>query len=1040
MRKLLARILVLVMLIGIIPMNVFATEEAGGNTSRSTEVMYSGTDGDLEWSIDKNWHLTVTGEGYPEEYDGWDNPWGETQWMQYCEKIVSADIDVMCSDFSGFFSGWTSLKTLDLSKVDMYCVDSADNFFEGCVSLEKIYTPLNVSMGEYYSEEYDVWYILDEYNIELPCSSENVWAGNEVWIGEDGIRYMNLPEKSSESILLTKYAKDNVPDTKVVYSGTEGNLSWTIDSMGCFVLNGSGTPEEKEWESYADVIYSVEINAKNITSLADFCSELSNVIYVDLSGMDASKLTDMSRMFCTEWLDNSYSKLREVKFGNIDTSNVTDMSYLFYNCGNLETVDLENLNTQSVTDMSYMFSGCTWEEIDMSHFDMSNVTDADDMFVYYSEYDESLYVNKIHTPINLKINVELPTLNSREGWQDDDNNIYKTLPKNTTESIVIELKTKTVTGGDGEVHSGKSGDINWEIDEKGHLTVSGTGDLYFDEETWEYDDWSEYTDIIVSAEFNVKGMTDIYLFDSLYYLKTLDMSNFDMSDVFDEYDDGFYIFYDCESLETIKTPVNLNVYVELPMDNGQLWTDENGNVYEYLPQNLSTSIVLTTKGIEEDENECETNGHSWDSGKVTTTATCTKEGVKTYTCTVCSETKTETIAKTDHTWNKEYTTVKEATCTEKGSKNIQCSVCKAVKEGSTVEIAAKGHNYTSKVTEPTETEKGYTTYTCSVCNHSYKDNYTDPKGSGDTGSDNAGFGEAAVYRIWGDNRYETSYSIANALKAQQGVDKFNTVILADGNNFPDALAGSYLAAKYDAPILMASKKNADTLKAYIKENVAAFGTIYVLGGTSAIPDTLLSGLDSYKIKRIAGANRYETNLGILNEAGVTNEPILVCTGTGFADSLSASATGYPILLVKKSLTAEQKAFLAEHSGNKIYIIGGTSAVTTALETQLKQYGSTTRIAGANRYATSTAVAETFFADAKVAVLAYAQNYPDGLCGGPLAMSKKAPLILTETKKCTVAVEYLQAKKIEVGAVLGGEGLISDDAVKKIFSASSITIW
>ena len=60
-------------------------------------------------------------------------------------------------------------------------------------------------------------------------------------------------------------------------------------------------------------------------------------------------------------------------------------------------------------------------------------------------------------------------------------------------------------------------------------------------------------------------------------------------------------------------------------------------------------------------------GHSWDSGKVTETATCKKECTKTYICKNCGETKTEYIPKTEHQWNDGEIT-KEATCKEEGSK------------------------------------------------------------------------------------------------------------------------------------------------------------------------------------------------------------------------------------------------------------------------------------------------------------------------------------------------------------------------------------
>ena len=79
--------------------------------------------------------------------------------------------------------------------------------------------------------------------------------------------------------------------------------------------------------------------------------------------------------------------------------------------------------------------------------------------------------------------------------------------------------------------------------------------------------------------------------------------------------------------------------------------------------------------------------HTWDEGKVTTEPTCTKAGVKTYTCTVCKETKTEAIAALGHKWDDGKVT-KAATCTEAGVKTYTCTVCKETK---TEAIAALGH-------------------------------------------------------------------------------------------------------------------------------------------------------------------------------------------------------------------------------------------------------------------------------------------------------------------------------------------------------------
>jgi len=219
--------------------------------------------------------------------------------------------------------------------------------------------------------------------------------------------------------------------------------------------------------------------------------------------------------------------------------------------------------------------------------------------------------------------------------------------------------------------------------------------------------------------------------------------------------------------------------------------------------------------------------------------------------------------------------------------------------------------------------------------------------------------------------------------------------------------------------------------AYIEANLASGGTVYLLGGTSAVPAEMEELLEGLNIVRLAGENRYETNLLILEEAGIGDEEILICTGRGFADSLSASAVGKPILLVNKTLYEDQKEFLKATSGEFV-IIGGESAVSVALAEELEDYGSIERLAGANRFETSVLVAEHFFDEPDSAVLAYSQNFPDGLCGGPLAAAMDAPLLLIATKRGDVVVEYANETGISCGAVLGGTGLIDDATAREVF--------
>ena len=289
-----------------------------------------------------------------------------------------------------------------------------------------------------------------------------------------------------------------------------------------------------------------------------------------------------------------------------------------------------------------------------------------------------------------------------------------------------------------------------------------------------------------------------------------------------------------------------------------------------------------------------------------------------------------------------------------------------------------------------------------------------------------------ITRLYGQDRIATSLAIANEQKQIMGIRWFRNIVVASATNFPDALTGSYLAARMNAPILLTYDAVQEDIINYIAANLETGGTVFILGGTSAVNESFEDDLAERGIfgQRLAGNDRIETNLEILAHAGVySNAPVLICTAFGFADSLSASATGLPILLVGNSLTQAQKDFLAATS-REFIIIGGTSAVSAAVEAELGNIGSVYRLSGASRYQTSVMVADAFFGNPSAAVLAYAQNYPDGLCGGPLAYLLNAPLILTDNRNPSAADAFIESTAL--GYVVGGSGLISDDTASNIF--------
>ncbi len=103
--------------------------------------------------------------------------------------------------------------------------------------------------------------------------------------------------------------------------------------------------------------------------------KIKNILELDLSSFDTSKVTDMGGMFF------SMTNLTTLNLSNFDTSKVTNMGSMFYGISNLTTLNLSNFNTSQVTIMGGMFYGMSnLTTLNLSNFDTSNVTDMRSMF------------------------------------------------------------------------------------------------------------------------------------------------------------------------------------------------------------------------------------------------------------------------------------------------------------------------------------------------------------------------------------------------------------------------------------------------------------------------------------------------------------------------------------------------------------------------------------------------------------------------------------------------------------------------------------
>ncbi len=298
-----------------------------------------------------------------------------------------------------------------------------------------------------------------------------------------------------------------------------------------------------------------------------------------------------------------------------------------------------------------------------------------------------------------------------------------------------------------------------------------------------------------------------------------------------------------------------------------------------------------------------------------------------------------------------------------------------------------------------------------------------------------------IKRIYGHDRYDTAMALAKEYLSLSGQSKLHEVIVANGDQFPDALSGSTLSIADGAPTLLVSNFQyvQDKVEAYIKSNVEPGGLVYILGGTGAVPQAFADKLmdAGFEVVRFSGTDRYFTNLSILQGVNL-GEELLVCCGTDYPDAAAAAATGRPVLLVGgSSLTEQQLNFLGSIEPKQVYIIGGTGAVSAAIEEQIRPYASSvTRLKGSNRAETAVAVAREFFpSQLDAVVFAYGGNFPDCIAGGLYANALVAPILYGYPAQNFLdpARAYIKSVGAKGAYALGGDWFVTNCFVGHAFN-------
>ncbi|EPY2307551.1 cell wall-binding repeat-containing protein [Clostridium sporogenes] len=275
-----------------------------------------------------------------------------------------------------------------------------------------------------------------------------------------------------------------------------------------------------------------------------------------------------------------------------------------------------------------------------------------------------------------------------------------------------------------------------------------------------------------------------------------------------------------------------------------------------------------------------------------------------------------------------------------------------------------------------------------------------------------------VNRLFGSNRYETNLEILKKFGAT------DTIIIASGENFPDAISATPLCKKYNAPLMLVNDDLTGLQQSFIYHN--GIKKAIIVGGSSVVNKDIEGILEvsDISVRRLGGRDRYDTCEKVASEMGKNNGFIIV-NGENFPDALSASsvasAMGVPILITPKDNFPQYD--IQAVPKNSTFVIGGEGVVSD----KIKDDYCATRISGKDRYETNLAVMKQFrnLLDFKHTYVASGQNFPDALSASALASSIGSPLVLAPYQVGKDATDLIDSMGCKNLTLIGGIGVLDN---------------
>ena len=355
---------------GVGPFSYSSYKEWDKNSTKITTVVFDESFADYdELTSTAYWFngcynlTTITGVGNLKT----DNVTDMGYMFAFCFGLTSLDVSKFntanVTNMDNMFAGCSSLTSLDVSNFNTSNVSNMSCMFRSCYALETIYCD-------------DAWICEESTDMFADCTS---------LVG--AISYDSNKSDATYANPTTGYFTETgiIKETYAVLSEDKTTLTFYYDqnkeSRGGMDVGLFDSEENRGWNDYSSTITSVVFDASFAV-----CTTLAGTAYWFYNCTNLSTITGISNLRTYNVIDMSFmfyncSKLTSLDLSKFNTANVIGMHYLFYNCSGLTSLDVSNFNTTNVTNMNSMFAGCSGlTSLDVSNLNTENVKGMGYMF------------------------------------------------------------------------------------------------------------------------------------------------------------------------------------------------------------------------------------------------------------------------------------------------------------------------------------------------------------------------------------------------------------------------------------------------------------------------------------------------------------------------------------------------------------------------------------------------------------------------------------------------------------------------------------